>query len=1157
MPKKKCCCNGQCDWCNRDHYYIDFYNRNDPINNEGWPVQETQPNWSVRGTVTTELPSIGHPMTRLNFSGCEPCSDPAHGCCEPSQNPPVASIPDPENPLAYKETLRTPISDVETTSFGWGDAYFYGDISPSWFNGINMTNIMGDDDIFFNLTFNLKIEKLIGPTSGSNYQTVIDIKRTGPAKNIRPHPDACHSYNVNESVLFNLATNCGVFFEDFDNDGNPLPCMRDFARMPRGPWPYRFKVYKKIDPLNSNCYSSSGSPYTAAEVIGYRNGTVHIGDPATNSGFIEANIADCDLINGSCNEFGSEADGCCPPDKLYIKSNQLCNQLDPNEGTPFGWEDCPELCAQYSNSVINNGSVNPENLQFFGWLSPINRYTTPEWDLFEGVSGSTSGVSGGTAGASSKRISLNVLVPTTFDSFCYPSGGVDGQGNGFGEWSFGMDLESPDEIIALENAGYIWSNGREQDGIWINKTPTDALRVLFTLDHSDLNQGKVWRVFRDWDVEVKEYVKIFNKGNPEETRFKVTVKQKVTEVQMSSMGCDCPSGYTIEDGKIKPIEPACDDHNDVSPPGTPSENTWLPCWMSNIDGPNSENIGGRISFCERGPLIIKTTVETDDTGCQNCGQLWPPDPTKKMECSDTFGSRDSYNNSSSGEAGQLYIVNGLGVDTTNTIFYPSLGAYPSAGNAADQSCLTECWAVSGNGILGGCMPNLYAEPYTANLIRPSAGVYSIFKTHGTRFNNASADIPRAGGNVACAGIMRYRNSYSSVQQSDSTSGLEESWYYTDGSPVRGTYEHLYGEMSCVFRPLPGCGSPIDTPEYYYINRRASVWIDHWPSSSHVGNCYILCPCGARGTSNPQEGSSADPSCTGWTGWPRPCPYYGGYSGGDGSVVQCPCDDPQNTDRAREGPYLFPSNDCRENIARIEGRGNSDFSWHCSPYIPHGENYPFCYWNDVTHLFGIDAERFYFSADCQVTTYTGLGDLRCAGPCKCPDTGDSSDCYWTDSLGIRHCNFCEGTGDSVSAGFPRNTFLNWKKYLCDKRYRHNYKIPVDIMSNFDWECDSSSVACNSDGSTTGLTCDCGCDYAFTVQDCEVVNIPVTSFSERICNTKLATTLNPKYRIKFRKYEVDENDDQWCYWDTTYQPNPARAGLTYGRSHIIITPQGMIP
>lgn len=1130
MPKKNCCCN-VCEWCNHDHYQNDFYVGGDPINGSGNLLQDTQPNWKTLGTLTTELPSIGHPMTRIYLDNCSTTD--IFACCDIAPPPPVGTVisEDSKNcPATYTSTLRTSYDKVDVTSKGWGTAIYYGDICPSWFNGINMTNIKNDEDVFFNFTFELKIEKI----SGSDATTIVNIKRTGPGKNVHPHPDACHSFNVNDSILWGLASGCGVFFRQYDDYGNPKPCSRDFARMPRGPWPYRFKPHYGPDKNDITHCANDITFYSKEDIIKTKaNPELYIGTPATNGGTIGSNILKCNLVPSTCGLPQPCEATCCPSDSYtYLNPKEYCDRLDPDHGTPFGWEDCPSTCISYSNSVINSGSVDLDNLRFFGWWNPVNRYTTPEWDLYEGVYGSTSGISGGTAGAISKKLSLNVIVPTAFEDFCYPDsvGGI-----GFGEWSFGMDYEANDEIVALENAGYVWSDGVEQDGVWINKTPTNALRVLFTLDHSDLDQGKVWRVFRDWDVTVTNLVKTFNAGTPQETKFRISIKQKVKEVQFSSMGCDCPSGYKIDDnGKIIPNEPACEPHINEFGYEAPFGN----CWMSNIDGPNSKYIGGRVSFCERGPIALKMKVETDETGCQMCNETRVGNGQYE-NCTDKFGSVTRSGNSNEETGGQILIVNGPNTDVRNTVRFEDVGPFPDPYQNGGVNCL--CYAFQTSAVLptSTTKPAIIADT-NGNPILPNAFITNFYKEHGARYNYATADLPYQYGDPK-GGVRgyRYRSTYNAVQMAESP--IENEFGYG----LYGFYRHLYGDLHCVWDGGSDCPGQYDRR---YIYRTASVYIDRHPTQSPVGYCEISCPCGAQGSNNSGSGNggeSGDP-CYGWTG-PGPCPYYGGFSGGTGGFEDCPCG--PNSSR------LYPSYGCRSNIVKEYNPGDDIFQ-RCSPPQEHGSIQSFCYSDEyVMPLFGLDSERIYFSANGQVSTLTGLGDLNCAKSCMCPgNQNQNSSCWWTDQYGVKRCNFCKGVGDSIGFGFMRNTFINWKKYLCRKRYHENYKIPVDIMGNLSWNCNAVGEVLDpfNGGSTSAQPC----DHAWSSQNCETPNIDLESYSYSKQRIQSTSNLSPKYRVNISKYNIAENDTDWCGWDTTYKPNPARSGLSGGRNHIIINAQGPI-
>lgn len=472
MPKKLCCCTDKetCPWCDKGSPY------------QTGPV----PYNALTGTVTTEMPSIGHPYIGNAVRQVEGICADAH----------FRTIP--------------PESVLEGVS--WTADPTYGDIYPCWFNGIDMNQKLtstetNDQTAYFEFLFKLKIQKR---NDNGVYENIIDIDWNGYGKNLRPHPDACKSFNVTYDEFANI---CDTFQEV---DG----CKMDFARMPRGPWPYRLKT-----------------------------GIAPPGDP--NQG----------------NE---------------IELDELSD-----EGTPYGWEDCPDDCPSYSNY----GSPT-EKLKFFKWMDPISRYTTPEWDVSDFTKGGN------------RKLSIHCIVPTKPFEEDYVSGNPwctpqPTFGKSFGEWCFGMDLECfGGEIQALENAGFNWSNGREEKGLWINKTPTNALRVLFTLDHSDIDIGKVFRVFRDWNVKngTNSYLEWTNN---DAGLFRIQFEQKVTERIFSSFGCDCP-------------EANCERNAEINPP---TEGLWncLTC---------------RYSFTERGPIFVKMAATTKRTGRTN-------DPTNEG-CDEAF-----------------------------------------------------------------------------------------------------------------------------------------------------------------------------------------------------------------------------------------------------------------------------------------------------------------------------------------------------------------------------------------------------------------------------------------------------------------------------------------------------------------------------------------
>jgi hypothetical protein len=1185
-----------------------------------------------------------------------------------SEDPACIFIPD----CIYVSQFRTPSEDMFKDPRRWGTALRYGEITPCWFNGINMTNIdvfsssrgtsgasgysgasgccaasgccgtsgytgsdaccgptgmccspglsgasgstASDDNHFFNFTFELKVEKLIGSVAGQSgasggiYSTIIDIKRTGPGKNVRPHPDACRSFNANEYGWSDLSE-CHAWEKEVDG-GLMVPCDRDFARMPRGPWPYKFKEFEIPDCNNPACWEQNFVGFTAdVDNKLFRTADVRaaLKDPTGITADTYPWILNCPFITVPCGgvppgDFGGDDSGhsclqygsiderigapasCCP--LAFLGNGLLCDRLDPYNGTPFGWEDCPAECSSYSNYSFPDpvtGEVNTENLKFFGWISPYNRYTTPEWDFYEGsvgITGATScgcvgtgytcgpsgfcgssgicgssGSSGSTSGITSgiiKKISLHVIVPSQYDDgggligngFCEPNP-LTISGKSFGEWCFGMDYDATNEIDLLESAGYVWSNGRENDGVWINRTPTSALRVLFTLDHSDLAPGKVWRVFRDWDVIVCNRIKTFNKGTPQETTFRITIKQKVEEVQFSSMGCDCPSGYFINEcGKIESIEDACDSHQIVDGDQVyPNESPWAECWGSNIDGPSSKNIGGRVSFAERGPILIKAIVETDETGCLTCRNpnILP------WACSEKRGSRAHplNGNNSNKEVGQVFVVNNKIINCTgegcpkyhiNAVSWdwdnptPYLTNTYSGGVGLSISCTPISW----NG--------------TTDVIPPDY-IFDLFAEHGPRWAGALADIPHSSGNGS-VGAQRYRDGYIAIRQG---SEKEEVVF---GGPDKinwKLYPRLYGDSDCQGSRCESDSVVRDVYDY------ARIFIDEHPSLAPIGNCKIWCTCPSSGVDNGDNGNGGDPE-TGNSGWKcpdgtdPPCIDVG-WSGPppEGGGSKCPCSaDPLPATAENSGPYVFPFYACGRNLARVNGYGATDYGLYtCTPARPADTMYFFCpeLLDAGGAKFGIDSERFYFSAHTTVAVSTGIGELACAPTCMCHgDPGTAC----RDENGT--CKFCQGVGGNIGIGFPANMFINWKKYLCKKRAQEGFKIPPDIMQKFEWKCSSDNAPNPGLGGVNEGLDGLGCSTAWSISDCLASNIPINNLTVSINRLESATDLSPQYRINFKKYRYNGTDPFMCEWDTTYEPNFARSGLTYGRNHIIINAQG---
>jgi len=542
MTSKKCCCGRECEWCNHDQ------NANDP--------RIRQSNYKeVTGTITTEIPSVGHPVLNVDYNNAVYT---------------YYGVP-------HKSYLRTPApaSSDWNKQTGWGTGVLYGDIQPCWFNGINMKNVT-DDNAFHEFKFILRIRKKINnnPTDSEidinspDYEDVVNISWNGYGRNIRPHPDTCGSYNITSPLFLTADNGCGIF-ASIDENGNS-PCEIDFAKMPRGPWPYRLKRNLQPDYQSDYCWSRNAegdriSPLTADQAVKYN-------ETAPENQKCPVTEQSCQFSGDPENPYAS----CCQgTSDIFCSSSEFCNMLD-EEGTPYGWEDCPYTCLGFSK--YNKTPDTLDNLRFFCWWNPYNRYTTPEWDVLDKNI------------QSSRKLSIHVIVPTTKSGvdFCeYHNHGTD---VGFGEWSFGMDLEAPGEIETLENSGFIFSNGREKKGVWINKTPTNALRVLFTLDHVDLEPGKVWRVFNDWDV--KSDTITWDKNANSGKEFIVYVEQQLIEKAFSSIGCDCPSGGTAQG---------------------------LQACAYPVDPIYSDCVGTeRISFAERGPLAVRLYADTQESGAYDC-----------------------------------------------------------------------------------------------------------------------------------------------------------------------------------------------------------------------------------------------------------------------------------------------------------------------------------------------------------------------------------------------------------------------------------------------------------------------------------------------------------------------------------------------------------
>lgn len=1176
MSKKKCCCDKETlgAWCDHEHYSIDWYeatlqNGINPAYQSGGLQQCKQPNWNALGTVTTELPSVGHPMT--SFIPFSPSN------CRRIQNADSGRYTD-KDPVTELEVpvsgFRTSSRTLNNQSYNWGPAPYYGDISPCWFNGINMTNIENEDESFFEITFKLKIEKLVGSSSN----TIVDTKISGPAKNIRPHPDTVRSYNVSQDhLMWEFRSGCSVFFEDFDdNTGYPLPCAQDFARMPRGPWPYRFKRFFDINIDDvTNCYNpETGRAYTVEQVRAAKaNPSSVIGTPIEN-------ILQCEVSESECQGLDP---GCC--NKKFLSKRELCDQLD-EEGTPFGWEDCPSECDAYSNHSIQ---VNTNKLKFFGWIEPANRYTTPEWDVEDIQT------------EEFKKLSLHVVVPTQFkentqatvrSGFCYFDGIA---GKSFGEWAFGMDCEANDgEIEALESAGFPWSNGPEKDGIWLHKTPTNALRLLFTLDHADLDQGKVWRVFKDWNVKVTDYVKTFYPNTPNEVKFRFNIEQKVEEKFLSSIGCDCPSGYFVNDGgtfsRVKPS--ACDDqipgfeNNDPITCGGVCAAPFLHC-MNNLSG-------SKLSFAERGPVILKIDVETSGVGCQICGN--PNNPN--TPCEHYTGGTTKIPGGEKHEEGIKLVINSgpvwyntlpfeTVVEPLNSLIFSDVGPWPSAGTNNQLACPSE-YAIGG--LPAASYPTIYVDPNGQPVPIPPIA-YSIYKQHGTRYCGALADLPfPAGHHGSPNGGKRYRNNYTAIQQSRSSIINEK----TNLAPF-GFYPHLYGDYSCVWsgpcpQPVGNSNSLFEILEWPAFNCKP----EDYPEKGLIGYCEISCDCKLPGEGCPNCGNSTGGGGSGTTPCPccvSPLPDYSNCveitaaqiaagctyininginrartcaSGPVNPSCRCDCAPGCRPSGADPGPEpndrRHPFYNCGPALIYPEGRSLDDPLWKCFPKANDGDIFP-CFFDaqdvdneDSTTWLGMDSERLYFKTEGTIPARSGIGDSKCyphammTGCCEnstnCSfDYCDPSNCNTV----VKKCKFCIGSANDLGIGLGE-MFFNWRKYLCQQRTKDNYLPRTNEIELIDVTCIANASTCTPGGVLLNNDANpCNHLWLFSYD-------AITNFSNYLCGVNPRRNRDVSLRLKFSKYEIPggKYEDGWLPWNTKYQPNPGR---NRDRSHIVIKARGL--
>ena len=164
----------------------------------------------------------------------------------------------------------------------------------------------------------------------------------------------------------------------------------------------------------------------------------------------------------------------------------------------------------------------------------------------------------------------------------------------------------------------------------------------------------------------------------------------------------------------------------------------------------------------------------------------------------------------------------------------------------------------------------------------------------------------------------------------------------------------------------------------------------------------------------------------------------------------------------------------------------------------------------------------------------------------------------------------------SAGVPEDCEINGPDYHPDgitcglyvqKGPSGNYEITGGTYFGFCGFTGSSGGSGSS--GPTGATYDgkfpaatpsfCPCDHAWAHKTPCITttasDIGNNSYSEVACYLKSSFKgLEPVYRIGFEKYTLSSEGQNFCPWDTTYEPNPARDSLPTGRSHIIIDAQG---
>lgn len=188
---------------------------------------------------------------------------------------------------------------------------------------------------------------------------------------------------------------------------------------------------------------------------------------------------------------GYPCPGFCPdaspvpkmPDGPFPYGNTMTGNLGGN------CNGVPAVFTSYTNinqtddwcDYMGNGSG------IYSWLCAEYRYTTPQFTVID-------------AGTNeSRNISLHVLVPHTSNSaYGSPFEYKAGYCTTSLQFSYGMDITAPNEIAALEAAGFTWSTLPESDGVWLARNKYGELRVLHNFTKTDIDYGGVMRTFVDW-----------------------------------------------------------------------------------------------------------------------------------------------------------------------------------------------------------------------------------------------------------------------------------------------------------------------------------------------------------------------------------------------------------------------------------------------------------------------------------------------------------------------------------------------------------------------------------------------------------------------------------------------------------------------------------